>query len=218
MNPSASARDKLTPVMRQFYDIKARYPDKILFFRMGDFYEMFDEDAVKAAPILNIALTSRGHLNGRKIPLAGVPYHSADKYLARLLEAGEKVVIVEQVEDPKLAKGVVKRDVVEIITPGTSTVDSAYEASGTTYLAAVFVPSGDGDCGLAVIDLTTGQFFVDEGPPDRITESIQILSPKEILYPDDYEGEFVGLLKSGGQKGFTPIIRRRCGNCATFSQ
>ncbi len=205
MNPSASARDKLTPVMRQFYDIKARYPDKILFFRMGDFYEMFDDDAVKAAPILNIALTSRGHLNGKKIPLAGVPYHSADKYLARLLEAGEKVVIVEQIEDPKLAKGVVKRDVVEIITPGTSTVDSAYEASGTTYLAAVYVPLGDADCGLAAIDLTTGQFFVDEGPTDRMTESIQILSPKEILYPDDYDGEFVGLLKSGGQKGFTPF-------------
>ncbi len=203
MNSSASARDKLTPVMRQFYDIKARYPDKILFFRMGDFYEMFDDDAVRAAPILNIALTSRGHLNGRKIPLAGVPYHSADKYLARLLEAGEKVVIVEQVEDPKLAKGVVKRDVVEIITPGTATVESAYESSGTIYLAAVFVSSDDGDCGLAVIDLTTGYFFVDEGPPDRIVETIHILSPREVLYPDDYRGGLLDFIKTGEPKSLT---------------
>lgn len=203
MNSSASARDKLTPVMRQFYDIKARYPNKILFFRMGDFYEMFDEDAVKAAPILNIALTSRGHLNGRKIPLAGVPYHSVDKYLARLLEAGEKVVIVEQVEDPKSAKGVVKRDVVEIITPGTATVESAYESSATIYLAAIYATSDSGDCGLAVIDLTTGRFFIDEGPAERIAEAVHVLSPKEILHPDDYSGELLNTLGSGEPKNLT---------------
>ncbi|UCD95488.1 MAG: DNA mismatch repair protein MutS, partial [Candidatus Zixiibacteriota bacterium] len=109
MKSSSKSGGSMTPLMRQYNRIKAQYPDKILFFRMGDFYEMFGDDAVKAAPILNIALTSRGHLNGERIPLAGVPHHSADKYLARLLAAGEKVVIVEQTEDPRQARGVVKR-------------------------------------------------------------------------------------------------------------
>ena len=126
----------LTPLMRQYYAVKEKHPDKILFFRMGDFYEMFGDDAVKAAPILGIALTSRSHGNTEKIPLAGVPFHSADKYLARLLSAGEKVVVVEQVEDPKTAKGIVKREIVEIYTPGTATVDGVNDDKSTTWLAA----------------------------------------------------------------------------------
>ena len=123
MKKPAEKSSRLTPLMRQYYAVKEKHPDKILFFRMGDFYEMFGDDAVKAAPILGIALTSRAHGNSENIPLAGVPHHSAEKYLAKLLDSGEKVVVVEQVEDPKTAKGIVKREIVEILTPGTATVD-----------------------------------------------------------------------------------------------
>ncbi len=128
----------ITPLMQQFYAVKDKHPDKILFFRMGDFYEMFGDDAVKAAPILGITLTSRSSGAEGSIPLAGMPYHSADKYLAKLLAAGEKVVVVEQVEDPKTAKGIVKRDIVEILTPGTATIDSPELDSAPMCLAAMF--------------------------------------------------------------------------------
>ncbi len=171
----------ITPLMKQYYKIKAQYPDKILFFRMGDFYEMFGDDAVKAAPILNIALTTRGHVNGEKIPLAGVPHHSADKYLARLLAAGEKVVIVEQTEDPKLARGVVKREVVEILTPGTATVEGVVEDTGHLYLAALYFDQST-RVGLAYIDLLTGKFFLEESSDDMIIEKLKVLFPQEILY------------------------------------
>ncbi|MCP4705547.1 MAG: DNA mismatch repair protein MutS, partial [candidate division Zixibacteria bacterium] len=167
MTPPASKGDGLTPLMRQFNQFKTKYPDKILFFRMGDFYEMFGDDAVKAAPILNIALTSRGNINGKKIPLAGVPHHSAEKYLTKLINAGEKVVVVEQVEDPKLAKGIVKRDVVEIITPGTSTIEGTLDDTTQYYLASLHI-NKKSIIGLAYIDLSTGRFNLDEGPPDKV--------------------------------------------------
>src|SRR6266571_2343977 len=110
---------EVTPMMRQYLEIKADYPDSILFFRLGDFYEMFLDDAVKAARILDITLTSRGKsAEGIDVPLCGVPYHSAAPYIAKLVEAGEKVAICEQVEDPKSAKGIVRREVVKVVTPG----------------------------------------------------------------------------------------------------
>jgi DNA mismatch repair protein MutS len=182
MKSSSKSRGSVTPLMRQYNKIKAQYPDKILFFRMGDFYEMFGDDAVKAAPILNIALTSRGHLNGEKIPLAGVPHHSADKYLAKLLAAGEKVVIVEQTEDPRQAKGVVKREVIEILTPGTATVEGVVEDTSHLHLASLY-PDHSDKVGLSYIDLLTGKFYLDEGDTDAILEKVMVLSPQEILYP-----------------------------------
>ena len=182
MKSPSPAGGSITPLMRQYYKIKEQYPGKILFFRMGDFYEMFGDDAIKAAPILNIALTSRGHQNGEKIPLAGVPHHSADKYLARLLAAGEKVVIVEQTEDPKLAKGVVKREVVEILTPGTATIEGVIEDTGRLYLASIFFRNAD-YIGLSYIDLLSGKFFLDEGPGMQIMERLKVLSPREIIFP-----------------------------------
>jgi DNA mismatch repair protein MutS len=182
MKSSSPSGGAMTPLMRQYNKIKSQYPDKILFFRMGDFYEMFGADAVKAAPILNVALTSRGHLNGEKIPLAGVPYHAVDKYLARLLAAGEKVVVVEQVEDPRLAKGVVKREVVEILTPGTATIEGVNGDTTPLYLAALHIDDTD-KVGLSYIDLFTGRFFLDEGPADKILERIRVLSPQEIIFP-----------------------------------
>lgn len=172
----------LTPLMRQYHAIKAQHPDKILFFRMGDFYEMFGDDAVQAAPVLGIALTSRSHGAAEKIPLAGVPYHSADRYLAKLLAKGLKVVVVEQVEDPRTAKGLVKRDIVEILTPGTATVEAAEEEIRSTYLTALF--SGNGrTAGMAALDLSTGLFLVDEGACDSVVERMRLLEPSEILCP-----------------------------------
>jgi DNA mismatch repair protein MutS len=178
----------LTPLMRQFAAIKEQHPDKILFFRMGDFYEMFGDDAVKAAPILDIALTSRSHGGSERIPLAGVPHHAADRYLARLLEKGFKVVVVEQVEDPKTARGLVKREVVEILTPGTSTVKSSEHADRPAYLAAVSSHNGK-TAGLAVFDLSSGEFLVDEDDTDEIAERLRILEPAEVLLPESAKEE-----------------------------
>ena len=168
----AGKKSSLTPLMRQFHAVKQQHPDKILFFRMGDFYEMFGDDAIKAAPILGISLTSRSHGEAERIPLAGVPHHSAEKYLARLLAAGEKVVIVEQVEDPKTAKGLVKRDIVEILTPGTATVEGIDTGDRLPSLAAI-VEAKKGYLGLAVLELSTGVFIVDDlgrqaEPPQKI--------------------------------------------------
>jgi DNA mismatch repair protein MutS len=182
MSKKSDATSQVTPLMRQYYTIKSEHPDKILFFRMGDFYEMFGDDAVKAAPILGIALTSRSHGNSEKIPLAGVPHHSADRYLARLLAAGERVVVVEQVEDPKTAKGLVKRDIVEILTPGTATIDNGETTIASTYLAAL-CRKNERTAGMAILDLGTGVFMVDEGEAEAIIERLRLLEPSEILFP-----------------------------------
>ena len=176
----------LTPLMQQFYAVKDKHPDKILFFRMGDFYEMFGDDAVKAAPILGITLTSRSHGSADSIPLAGVPYHSADKYLAKLLAHGEKVVVVEQVEDPKTAKGIVKRDIVEILTPGTATIDSP-DIENQNFSLAALHQNGKNRMGMALLDLSTGAFRCDEGDDDEILEKLRVLEPTEILFPAQHD-------------------------------
>ncbi|MBW2623635.1 MAG: DNA mismatch repair protein MutS, partial [Deltaproteobacteria bacterium] len=109
---------KLTPMFKQYFEVKEQHPEAILFFRMGDFYEMFFEDAIKAAPILEIALTSRSKHQGQEIPMCGVPYHAAETYIARLIKAGLKVAVCDQIEDPRMAKGLVARDVTRVVTPG----------------------------------------------------------------------------------------------------
>jgi DNA mismatch repair protein MutS len=125
--------DKQTPLLEQYFRIKSQHPDKILFFRMGDFYEMFGEDAEIAAPILGIALTSRAHGKTTRMPLAGVPYHAAEKYLSQLIKAGLKVAICEQTEDPKLTRTIVKREVMEIVSPGTAVSDDLLETKRNNY-------------------------------------------------------------------------------------
>ncbi len=196
MSKKADSADKITPLMRQFHAIKAEHPDKILFFRMGDFFEMFGDDAVKAAPILGIALTSRSHGKNERIPLAGVPHHSAERYLARLMAAGLKVVIVEQVEDPKTAKGLVKREVVEILTPGTSTVDGEDSIGRTGSLAAVYTSNGK-TLGLAILDINTGSFLVDHGSSNRVLERLAVMEPAEILYAAESGPERLPALFNG---------------------
>lgn len=149
-------KDKISPGMQQYLDVKKDYPDAFLLFRMGDFYELFYDDAVKAAQILEISLTSRNKNADNPIPMAGVPYHSAQQYIDVLVEMGYKVAIAEQMEDPKQAVGVVKREVVQVITPGTA-VDSSKPDNANNFLVAI---DSDGKTfGLAYMDVSTGEFF-----------------------------------------------------------
>ncbi len=171
--------ENLTPLLKQYYQIKNRFPDKILFFRMGDFYEMFGEDAEQAAPVLGIALTSRAHGKSEKVPLAGVPYHQAEKYLAKLLDAGFKVVICEQTEDPKKAKGLVRREAVEIVTPGTSLYDRPEK--GSNILAGVVFNKEK--VGFARLDLSTGEFVIGEAEETGWSETFLTLEPTEVVFP-----------------------------------
>lgn len=186
--------EDITPLMQQYFKIKTQYPEEIVFFRMGDFYEMFGEDAKVASRILGIALTSRGQIKGEKIPLAGIPYHAGDRYLAKLLKAGKKVVVCEQVEDPKLAKGIVKREVVEIITPGTVTLDGVIEGSETNYLASL---SADEDkMGLSILDLSTGEFKLDQGDKSKVLEKLGVLRPSEIIIADTWSKDRITNIES----------------------
>jgi len=171
---------KVTPMMQQYLQIKERYRDAILFFRLGDFYEMFFEDAQTASKILDIALTSRNKNDGAAVPLCGVPYHSVEPYIQRLLDAGHKVAVCEQVEDPALAKGVVKREVVRVITPGTVTAVEALDARGNNFLAALC--SQPNVFGLSLTDITTGEFrFTDLHDEQALIDELGRIRPSEIL-------------------------------------
>ncbi len=152
-----------TPAMRQYLEIKKKHPDCVLFFRMGDFYEMFFEDAKAASKILNIALTSRGKSGDGKIPMCGIPYHALETYLARMVKSGQKVAICEQMEDPKNVKGVIKREVVRVVTPGTLTEDYLLDEKEANLL--VSISESGSVLGLAAADLSTGSFTTREFPP-----------------------------------------------------
>ncbi|HOF05480.1 MAG TPA: DNA mismatch repair protein MutS [Syntrophales bacterium] len=181
----AQATD-LTPAMKQYLELKTRYPDCILFFRMGDFYEMFFEDAVLAAKILEITLTSRNKTQEGSIPLCGVPYHAASSYIARLVERGYKVAVCEQLEDPKQARGIVKRDVVRVVTPGLMLDPDHLPAGENRFLAALCREAAA--YGLAFMDLSTGEFRVLE-LTDRETLQAEMtgLGLREIIIPEDFE-------------------------------
>ncbi|HOD38548.1 MAG TPA: DNA mismatch repair protein MutS [Candidatus Marinimicrobia bacterium] len=187
MTKSTEKIDETTPVMRQYNAVKAQYPDALVLFRMGDFYETFREDAKQAAKILNITLTKRANGKAAAVPLAGFPYHALESYLHKLLKAGLKVAICEQVEDPKLAKGVVKRAVVEIITPGTAISDRFLEKEKNNYLVSVYI-NGE-NAGLAALDISTGEFYLSETPTARITEAVLDLRPAEIICPESIQKE-----------------------------
>ncbi|MBN2418022.1 MAG: DNA mismatch repair protein MutS [Deltaproteobacteria bacterium] len=171
---------EMTPMLRQYLDIKNAYPDAILFYRMGDFYEMFFDDAEKASKILGITLTSRGSYNGSRIPMCGVPHHSSRSYVAKLIENGCKVAVCEQIEDPKKSKGIVKRDVVRVITPGSVVEEVDIEEDRNLYMAAVV--SGEGEYGLAHVDLSTADFRVTEvGEWRELIDELGRIDPAELL-------------------------------------
>jgi DNA mismatch repair protein MutS len=173
-----------TPVMQQYLRIKAQYPDKLLFYRMGDFYELFYEDAQKAARLLDITLTKRGQSAGEPIPMAGVPYHSAESYLARLIKAGESIAICEQVGDPATSKGPVDRQVTRIVTPGTVSDEAFLEERRDNLLAAIYEQAGK--FGLAILDIASGRFQVAEveGLPALLSELARF-HPTELLISEE---------------------------------
>ena len=171
--------EKLTPAMKQFHKFKEKYPDCILFFRMGDFYETFYEDAKTCSRVCGLALTSRSK-GDNPIPLAGVPYHAVDGYLKKMLQAGYKVAVCEQVEDPRLATGVVKRDIVRIVTPGTLTDDMLLDAKSNNFLCALSL-GRNSNAALSWVDISTGHFFVQEVAEDKLLDEILRLSVSECL-------------------------------------
>lgn len=173
-------------MMRQYLEIKAEYPDAILFFRLGDFYEMFLEDAVTAAKILDITLTSRNkNSDGVDVPMCGIPYHAAAPYLAKLVDAGQKVAICEQVEDPKTVKGIVKRQVVRVVTPGLVLDGDTLTPKENNYLLSLFTLSGE-EWGLSTLDITTGEFRVTEVQGrEALLAEIVCINPREILLPEE---------------------------------
>jgi DNA mismatch repair protein MutS len=168
-----------TPLMKQYLDIKGKYPGAILLFRVGDFYETFGEDAVKAAQILGIVLTKRANGAASHIELAGFPHHSLDNYLPKLVRAGQRVAICDQLEDPKLTKTIVKRGVTELITPGVSYNDKILDNRSNNYLAAVCLQEEKG--GIAFLDISTGEFMVTEGPIAYLDKLLQSFKPSETL-------------------------------------
>ncbi len=180
-----------TPLMEQYLSIKAKYQDMILLYRMGDFYETFYEDAKTISRVLGIALTKRSHGKASDVPLAGFPYHALDAYLPKLIQAGHKVAICEQVEDPKLAKTVVKREVVEVITPGTTLSEKILDNKNNNFLAAVVVEGNQ--AGIAYCDISTGDFFVSQFELDNLVDYFQQIGPKEILVPANEHENFLPL-------------------------
>lgn len=180
-----------TPLMKQYKEIKSNFEDSILFFRLGDFYEMFFEDAVKASRELGLTLTSRNKEKNVDVPLAGVPFHSADSYITKLVSKGYKVAICEQTEDPKMAKGIVKREVVKIITPGTVVDVEALDAKSNNYLMSIL--KVENKLGIAYIDITTGEFKVTEVERDddfvKLFNEINKIEPKEVLVTEYFYGE-----------------------------
>ena len=188
----------LTPMMKQFLDLKAKHPDAVMLFRCGDFYETYSTDAVVASEILGITLTKRANGKGKTIEMAGFPHHALDTYLPKLIRAGKRVAICYQLEDPKLTKKLVKRGITELVTPGVSINDNVLNYRENNFLAAVHF--GKGACGVAFLDISTGEFLTAEGPFDYVDKLLNNFAPKEVLFERGkrlmFEGNF-------GSKFFT---------------
>ena len=188
----------LTPMMKQFLDLKAKHPDAVMLFRCGDFYETYSTDAVVASEILGITLTKRANGKGKTIEMAGFPHHALDTYLPKLIRAGKRVAICDQLEDPKLTKKLVKRGITELVTPGASINDNVLNYRENNFLAAVHF--GKGACGVAFLDISTGEFLTAEGPFDYVDKLLNNFAPKEVLFERGkrlmFEGNF-------GSKFFT---------------
>jgi DNA mismatch repair protein MutS len=187
-----------TPLMKQYYNVKAKHPDAILLFRVGDFYETFGEDAIKASGILGITLTRRANGSASFVELAGFPYHALDTYLPRLVRAGQRVAICEQLEDPKLAKKIVKRGITELVTPGVSLNENVLIHKENNFLAAVHVDKKIS--GVAFLDISTGEFLVSEGTLEYVDQMLNNFQPKEVLFEKRKRDLF---LESFGSKFYT---------------
>ena len=178
----------LTPMMKQFLELKAKHPDAIMLFRCGDFYETYSTDAVVASEILGITLTKRANGKDKQLEMAGFPYHALDTYLPKLVRAGRRVAICDQLEDPKLAKKLVKRGITELVTPGVSINENVLNYKENNFLAAVHF--GKGACGVAFLDISTGEFLTAEGPFDYIDKLLVNFAPKEVLFQHGLRSQF----------------------------
>ena len=188
----------LTPMMKQFLDLKAKHPDAVMLFRCGDFYETYSTDAVVAAEILGITLTKRANGKGKTVEMAGFPHHALDTYLPKLVRAGKRVAICDQLEAPKMTKKLVKRGITELVTPGVSINDNILNYRENNFLAAVHF--GKGACGVAFLDISTGEFLTAEGPFDYVDKLLNNFAPKEVLFERGKRGMFEG---NFGSKFFT---------------
>ncbi|MCE5185533.1 MAG: DNA mismatch repair protein MutS [Planctomycetaceae bacterium] len=204
----AQTADNLTPAMKQYRQFKQKYADAILFFRMGDFYETFFEDAQVCSKVLGLALTCRNKNSDNPVPLAGLPYHAVDGYLKKMLQAGYKVAVCEQVEDPRKARGVVKRDVIRVVTPGTLTDDMLLEAREDNFLCAISL--GPKGAALAWVDISTGHFFTQDIAEPSLMDELLRLSPREVLL-----AESRGELFSAQQKQLAAQVRQLTGAVVT---
>ena len=183
-----------TPLMKQYNAIKAKYPDALLLFRVGDFYETFGEDAVKASGILGIVLTRRANGAATYVELAGFPHHSLDLYLPRLVKAGLRVAICDQLEDPKLTKTIVKRGVTELVTPGVSYHDKILEQKENNFLASVHLEPKIS--GISFLDISTGEFYLAQGGSEYIDKLIQSFRPSEVIVQKSKKQKFTELFGS----------------------
>ena len=186
-----NSQTKQTPLMAQYYKIKQAHPETILLFRVGDFFETFEDDAKTASKVLGITLTKRSNGSAGDTPLAGFPHHAIDSYLPELVRAGYRVAICEQMENPKFAKGIVKREVVEVVTPGVTLSDKLLDNKKNNYLLAIAIL--DQICGLSFCDISTGEFYVFEIPTSQLGEQIESINPSEFLIPKR-DKEFLGNL------------------------
>ena len=177
-----------TPMMKQFFDIKRKYPDAVLLFRCGDFYETYSTDAVECAGILGITLTRRANGSAKTVEMAGFPHHALDTYLPKLVRAGKRVAICDQLEDPKLTKKIVKRGVTELVTPGVSYSDTTLTQKENTFLASVYLNKNQ--AGVSFLDISTGEFLIAEGTVDYVDKLLSSFSPKEVIYDRSKRSEF----------------------------
>lgn len=185
---SAKITDNQTPLMKQYFGFKQKYPGALLLFRVGDFYETFGEDAIMASKVLGIVLTKRGAGSSSEIELAGFPHHSLDTYLPKLVRAGHRVAICDQLEDPKMSKGIVKRGVTELVTPGVVFNDKVLDTNTSNFLASVYF--GTDNTGVAFLDISTGEFLIAEGSPDYIDKLLSSLKPSEIIISKPQASKF----------------------------
>lgn len=195
-----------TPVMKQFWEAKKAHPNSIMLFRMGDFYETFEDDAIQTSQILGITLTKRANGAAAKVPLAGFPYHALDQHLHKLLKAGHRVAICEQVEDPKLAKGIVKREVMEVLSPGTALSDKYLDQKENNYLCAVTFEKRK--CGIAVLDHSTGEFSTCSRDHEELLSLLKQFHVSEVIIPEDQEDDFRILTQ--GEEIFISTIPEWC--------
>jgi len=190
-----------TPLMKQYYSVKAKHPDAVLLFRVGDFYETFGEDAIKASEILGITLTKRANGAASSVELAGFPHHSLNTYLPKLVRAGQRVAICEQLEDPKLTKKIVKRGITELVTPGVTYNDNVLENKENNFLASIYLDRQIN--GIAFLDISTGEFLTAQGDLALIDKLLSSFKPREVLVQKSRREDFV---KKFGEGYYTFLL------------